>query len=85
MMIVESWKFNGIRGAKTIKENYYVIRDKETHEYDCRDGELTEYIMEANWFNLYSEAKESLEHFDEPENFEIIRFSCEVKLEEVME
>lgn len=84
MKIVESWKFNNIYGATVKSENYYVIRNKETHEFDCRDGELTEDIMEANWFNYHLEAKESLCCFDEPEKFEIIRFNCTTSLEEIM-
>lgn len=64
--------------------NYYVIRDKETHEFDCNDGELTLDIMKANWYHTYKEVKEQLKYFDEPEMFEIIRFSCTTTLEEVM-
>ena len=64
--------------------NYYVIREKESHEFDCRDGELTEDIMKANWFQHYQEAKQSLTTFDEPEKFEIIRFNCTTMLEEIM-
>ena len=64
--------------------NYYVIREKESYEFDCRDGELTEDIMKANWFQHYQEAKQSLTTFDEPEKFEIIRFNCTTMLEEIM-
>lgn len=84
MNIVESWKNNTIYGVTVKSETYYVIRDKETHEFDCRDGELTENIMEANWLNYYQEAKEILGHFDEPDKFEIIRFNCTTRLEEIM-
>lgn len=73
-----------IYGVTVKSETYYVIRDKETHEFDCRDGELCEDIMEANWFCHYKEAKHTLTKFDEPEKFEIIRFNCTTKLEEVM-
>lgn len=85
MTIVESWKFNNIYGTTVKSETYYVIRNKETYEFDCRDGELTENIMEANWFNFYSEAKHVLGHFDEPDKFEIIRFNCTTRLEEIMD
>lgn len=85
MTIVEPWKFNTIYGVTVKSETYYVIRDKETHEFDCRDGELTENIMEANWFHHYGEAKEVLGHFDEPDMFEIIRFNCTTRLEEIMQ
>ncbi|MGM9543540.1 MAG: hypothetical protein ACI3T9_01020 [Romboutsia timonensis] len=85
MNIVESWIMDPIYGVTIKNENYYVIRDKETHEFDCRDGELTEDIMEANWYQHYKEAKHVLtNHFDEPEKFEVIRFSCTTRLEEVM-
>lgn len=84
MTIVESWIMEPIYGVTVKSETYYVIRDKETHEFDCRDGELTENIMEANWFNHYKEAKHVLGHFDEPDKFEIIRFNCTTRLEEIM-
>lgn len=85
MNIVESWLMEPIYGITVKNENYYVIRDKETHEFDCRDGDLTENIMEANWYQHYKEAKHVLaNHFDEPEKFEVIRFSCTTRLEEVM-
>lgn len=84
MTIVDSWKIQPIYGITVKSETYYVIRDKETHEFDCRDGELTENIMEANWFQNYGEAKEILGHFDEPDKFEIIRFNCTTRLEEIM-
>lgn len=84
MTIVEPWKFEQIYGITVKNENYYVIREKESHEFDCRDGELTEDLMEANWFIHYQEAKQALTSFDEPENFEIIRFSCTTRLEEIM-
>lgn len=84
MEIIESWKMTPIYGVTIKNENYYVIRDRETYEYDYLDGELTTNIMEANWYQLYSEAKEALTHFDDPEKFEIIRFSCTTRLEEIM-
>lgn len=84
MEIIESWKITPIYGVTVKNEIYYVIRDKKTYEYDCRDGELTTDIMEANWYQLYSETKEALTHFDKPEQFEIIRFSCTTRLEEIM-
>ncbi len=73
-----------IYGVVVKNVNYYVIRDKETHEFDCNDGELTMNIMDANWYPTYQEVKEQLKYFDEPEMFEIIRFSCTTTLEEVM-
>lgn len=85
MTIVEPWKFNTIYGVTVKSETYYVIRDKETHEFDCRDGELTKDIMKANWFKHYAEAKEILGHFDEPDKFEVIRFNCTTRLEEIMQ
>ena len=84
MNIVESWNIDPIYGVTIKSTNYYVIREKESHEFDCRDGELTEDIMEANWFQRYQEAKQSLTTFDEPDNFEIIRFNCTTRLEEIM-
>ena len=84
MNIIQSHNNKPIYGVVVKNENYYVIRDKETHEFDCNDGELTMNIMKANWYSTYQEAKEMLKHFDEPEMFEIIRFSCATTLEEVM-
>jgi hypothetical protein len=84
MSIVESWNSETIYGVTVKSETYYVIRDKETHEFDCREGELTDNIMEANWYQFYSEVREILTHFDEPDKFEIIRFNCTTKLEEIM-
>ena len=83
MSIVESWIYEPVYGGKS--NNYYVVRDKETHEFDCRDGELTDNIMEANWYQNYKEAQHVLNNtFDEPEKFEIVRFNCTIKLEEIM-
>lgn len=84
MNIVESWNIDTIYGITVKSINYYVIREKESHEFDCRDGELTEDIMEANWYQHYKEAKQSLTTFDEPDKFEIIRFNCTTRLEEIM-
>lgn len=84
MNIIDSYNSKPIYGVTVKNENYYVIRDKETHEFDCNDGELTIDIMKANWYQTYQEVKEVLKQFDEPEMFEIIRFSCTTMLEEVM-
>lgn len=84
MNIIPSNNNKPIYGVVGKNVNYYVIRDKESHEFDCNDGELTLDIMKANWYHTYKEVKEQLKHFDEPEMFEIIRFSCTTTLEEVM-
>lgn len=84
MNIIPSYNNKLIHGVVVKNENYYVIRHKETQEFDCNDGELTMNIMKANWYSTYQEAKEMLKHFDEPGMFEIIRFSCTTTLEEVM-
>ena len=85
MSIIEPWIMEPIYGITVKSDSYYVIRDKETHEFDCRDGELTENIMEANWFHHFREAQHVLTKFDEPEKFEIIRFNCTTRLEEIMQ
>lgn len=82
-MIVEGWK-EPIYGVTVKNINYYVIRDKETHEFDARDGELVQDIMKANWYPTYRSAQESRTCFDEPERFEIILMSCTTRLEEVL-
>ena len=72
-------------GTISKNNNYYVIMNKETGEFDADDGNLTEDIMDACWFSTYLDAKGTLSEFDEPELFEIVRISCLVNLEEVME
>ena len=65
----------------------YIIKNKEYCEYgiyDYGDGESTHSLLEANRYNSYKEAKESLKCFDEPEKFDIIRISIEVEELEIM-
>lgn len=82
-MIIKGWK-EPIYGVTVKNVNYYVIRDKETHEFDARDGELVQDIMEANWYPTYRLAQESRTCFDEPERFEIILMNCTTRLEDVL-
>ena len=88
MSIIDSWVIEPIEGITVKSTCYYVIRERELHDYgymfDCRDGELTDDIMEANWYQHYKEAKQALSCFDEPDKFEIIRFNCTTRLEEIM-
>ena len=84
MILVESIYRKPITGYVGGNNNYYVIRNKETQEYDTGDGELCDDIMEANWYQSYADVKACLECFDEPEEFEIILFSCTIHLEEIL-
>lgn len=63
---------------------YYILREKENHYYAAKEGDVVYDIMEAAWFLSYGDAKRELETYDNPEEWDIIRMSCLVKLEEIM-
>lgn len=73
-----------ITGMGVQNENFYVIRNKESYMFVTERGEETLNILNAEWYRSYRGAKSNLEHFDEPELFDIILISCLIRLEEVM-
>ncbi len=64
--------------------NYYILREKEEQYYGGNDGNIEYNIMEANWYLSYKDAKMELDTYDNPNDWDIIRISCLVRLEEVM-
>lgn len=64
--------------------NYYILREKEDNYYGGNDGNIEYNIMEANWYLSYKDAKMELDTYDNPNDWDIIRISCLVRLEEVM-
>ena len=82
-MIVEGWK-EPIYGVTVKNVNYYVIREKEIHEFISEGGELVQDIMQAAWYPSYTLAQKSRDYCDYPEKFEIILMSCTTRLEEVL-
>lgn len=73
-----------IHGMIEKNTNYYILREKEDNYYGGKDGNIEYNIMDAAWYLTYNDAKMELETYDEPENWDIIRISCLVRLEEIM-
>ena len=73
-----------IYGMIEKNNNYYILREKEDHYYASNSGDVVYDIMEAAWFLSYGDAKRELETYDSPKEWDIIRISCLVKLEEIM-
>lgn len=73
-----------IYGMTEKNSNYYILREKEDNYYSDEDGNITYNIMDAGWYLTYKDAKMELDMYDEPENWDIIRISCLVRLEEIM-
>lgn len=73
-----------IDGMIEKNDNYYVIRDREDHQFVDERGNLQYGIMDAEWFRSYRDAKRCLDEFDEPELFDVILISCLIRLEEIM-
>lgn len=73
-----------INGMIEKNDNYYVIRDRDDHMFVDEEGNMQYGIMDAEWFRSYRDAKNTLDTFDEPLNFDIILISCLIRLEEIM-
>lgn len=73
-----------IHGMIEKNTNYYILREKEDNYYGGNNGEIEYNIMNATWYLTYKDAKMELDKYDEPENWDIIRISCLVRLEEIM-
>lgn len=82
-MIITGYK-EPITGMNVQRENFYVIRNKESWMFVTERGEETLDIMDAEWYRSYRGAKNNLQNFDEPELFDIILISCLIRLEEIM-
>ena len=73
-----------IYGMIEKNNNYYILREKEEGYYGGNDGSIEYDIMNASWYCSHKDAKKELDTYDEPQNWDIIRISCLVKLEELM-
>lgn len=70
---------------ENFKKNIYVIKEKTTGLYEYEDGNMTNDIFEATKYLNYKEVHSLLwDTFDEPSDFEIMRCSMEIKIEELM-
>lgn len=73
-----------IYGITVKSESFYVIRDKQDHQYADGDGGKEYSMQDAYWFRTYKDATEELAKMDDPMEWDIIRMNCTTTLEEIM-
>lgn len=56
---------------KVERKGYYILRPRKPIVFHAGDGVLSEYIEDAEIYNIKEAAENELSNFDEPEHFDI--------------